>query len=121
MTSTFRFELGSPGFAMATRPNGQELLDAIERVMGTAEVVELDFAERSPTPSFVDQCIGGFVRSHGLEAFKAKIRLVNVAEDDKPLIRHVVLSRASQRAMPPRPSTAKSHQGGFLGSDLAHA
>lgn len=81
---------------MATRPNGQELLEAIERVMGSVEQVELDFGNRSPTPSFVDQCLGGFVKLHGLSTFKQKIKLTNVAEDVKPLVRHVVLSRASE-------------------------
>ncbi|MDP3164400.1 MAG: STAS-like domain-containing protein [Hydrogenophaga sp.] len=81
---------------MATRPNGQELLDAIERVMATVEQVELDFGNRSPTPSFVDQCLGGFVKLHGLSVFKQKIKLTNVAEDVKPLVKHVVLTRASE-------------------------
>jgi hypothetical protein len=95
-TSTFRFDLTLPSISMATRPNGQELLEAIERILAEVEVVELDFGARSPTPSFADQCLGGFVKRHGLDAFKRRVKLLNVPEDSRPLVRHVVLTRANE-------------------------
>ncbi len=95
-TSTFRFDLTLPTISMATRPNGQELLEALERMLSEVETVELDFGTRAPTPSFVDQCLGGFVKRHGLEAFKRRVKLLNVPEDSRSLVRHVVLSRANE-------------------------
>lgn len=95
-TSTFKFDLGTLGTQMATRPNGQAFLEEAMAALKTHESVVLDFAHRSPTPSFADQCIGGLVRTYGLAGFKQKVRIVNLSDDAKPLVRHIILSRASE-------------------------
>ena len=94
MTSIFRFDLGAQRIPMATRPNGQALYEKILEALDQYDLIEIDFANRSPTPSFVDQCIGGVVKSLGVEKFKARVKLRNVSEDARPLLIHVIRSRA---------------------------
>jgi hypothetical protein len=36
------------------------------------------------------------VKSFGLELFKSRVKLVNVSDDLRPLLRHVILTRAAQ-------------------------
>lgn len=118
-TSTFRIELAGSNYSTATRPSGQRLLDAIELMLGEVEIVEIDFNSVSPTPSFVDQCLGGFVKLHGLDTFKSRVRLLNVAEDARSLVRHVVLSRANETlhsAHTRGQARSKRRQSGFVDS-----
>ena len=78
---------------MATRPNGVEALLFITDAPVTHEVLELDFSGANLTPSFADECLGGLCKSLGLSAFKRRVRLINVADEVKPLLRRVVLAR----------------------------
>ena len=96
MTSTFKFDLGARATKMATRPNGQELLNEVLHALDQHYAVEIDFAFRSPTPSFADQCIGGIVKSRGIEYFKSRVKLSNVADETRPLLKHIITTRASQ-------------------------
>lgn len=98
--STFEFNLGHLNTKMATRPNGQDFLNQVLDVLRGYDRVVLNFALRSPTPSFADQCIGGLVKELGLAAFKQRISLVNVADGDRPLVKHVVLTRARRGSAP---------------------
>jgi hypothetical protein len=81
---------------MATRPHGivarQFILDALLANDG----VELDFENSSPTPSFADECIGVLASTLGLGTFKSRVRLANVPEPSKILIKHVVLRRTRE-------------------------
>jgi hypothetical protein len=95
-TSTFKFDLGALNTQMATRTNGQEFLEQVLSALEHHQRVEIDFSHRSPTPSFADQCIGGFVRLYGFEAFKTRLKLTNVADDARPLLKHIIFTRASQ-------------------------
>lgn len=95
-TSTFEFDLVSLGTKMATRPNGQAFLDDVMSALSAYETVVIDFRGQAPTPSFADQCIGGLAALLGLEPFKQRVKLKNVAESARPLIRHVILSRAAR-------------------------
>lgn len=81
---------------MATRPNGQELLEKVLQELTKSETIVIDFGNLNPTPSFVDQCIGGIVRIHGLDFFKSHIKLQNVSEETRPLFKHVILTRAAE-------------------------
>ncbi len=97
MTSTFEFDLSALNAKMATRPNGQWFLERVLDALATNECVVINFAHRSPTPSFADQCLGGLVYQFGLAEFKRRIQIVNVSEQDRPLIKHVVLNRSHRR------------------------
>lgn len=96
-TSTFEFNLSTLNTQMATRPNGQRFLELVLEALEHNERVIINFAQRSPTPSFADQCLGGLVTKYGLTGFKQRIQMTNVAERDRPLIKHVVLSRSHAR------------------------
>jgi hypothetical protein len=81
----------------ATRPNGQALFDQLNSALSqNVSDVIIDFADLSPTPSFVDQSIGSLVKTLGFENFKMRVKLINVSDEVKPLIKHVVLTRAAQ-------------------------
>jgi len=94
-TSTFKICI-SKQFKLATRPNGVEARTVLSGLLQKHDVLELDFQDASPTPSFADECLGGLCRQLGLSAFKERVRLTNVSDEIKPLIRHVVLTRSSE-------------------------
>jgi hypothetical protein len=95
--TTSTFNIKDMRLPIATRPNGQVLLEHVVQVLSSdSGSVVIDFCELNPTPSFVDQSIGGIVKSFGLELFKSRVKLVNVSDDLRPLIRHVILTRAAQ-------------------------
>ncbi|MGY4828207.1 STAS-like domain-containing protein [Sphaerotilaceae bacterium SBD11-9] len=63
-------------------------------------MVEIDFAGVSLTPSFADEFVGGIAASLGSSEFLARIKLSNVSEDSKSLIRYVMargFARAGRR------------------------
>jgi hypothetical protein len=91
------FNIRDMQLQIATRPNGQVLFERVANVLNSEDgSVVIDFSELNPTPSFVDQSIGGIVKSFGLELFKSRVKLVNVSDDLRPLLRHVILTRAAQ-------------------------
>ena len=94
MTSIFEFNMGELGTKMATRPNGQAFLDDVLCALARYDEIVINFDHRAPTPSFVDQCLGGLAAHLGLSSFKKRVKLVNVADTAKPLVKHVVLSRS---------------------------
>lgn len=97
MTSTFELDLNALDAKMATRPNGQWFFEQVLDALARHECVTINFAHRSPTPSFADQSLGGLVSRFGLAEFKRRIKIVNVSDQDRPLIKHVVLSRSHRR------------------------
>lgn len=92
MTSTFSVGIAS-SFQLATRPNGVQAREFILNLLTEHELVELDFKGAHPTPSFADECLGILCQSLGLKEFKSRVKLTNVPDDVKPLLRHVVLQR----------------------------
>ena len=93
MTSTFSIDIDDVASELTTRPVGakarQELLNFLEE-HGS---IEIDFHNKSLTPSFADECIGQLAASIGLADFKSRVRLTNVSEAVRPLVKHVILSR----------------------------
>lgn len=98
-TSIFEFNMGRLGTKMATRPNGQAFLEDVLTALAKYDAIVLNFDNRAPTPSFADQCIGGLASYLGLEAFKQRVKLTNVADTAKPLVKHVILSRSRGHEM----------------------
>ncbi|WP_234639405.1 STAS-like domain-containing protein [Delftia tsuruhatensis] len=94
-TSTFEFHMGKLETKMATRPNGQAFLEDVLVALSLYEEVVIDFADRAPTPSFADQCLGSLAAQLGLTAFKQRVKLKNVSPSARPLVKHVILSRAA--------------------------
>lgn len=98
MTSISRFLITSIEPEFATRAGGREAFFAIQRLLVNKEAIELDFSNRALTPSFADECIGGLVLSLGISEFKRRVKLVNIQEASRPLVRHLVLKAASKYA-----------------------
>ncbi|CAJ0738604.1 STAS-like domain-containing protein [Ralstonia mannitolilytica] len=95
MTSTFKVVIPSH-FKLATRPNGVEARTYVLTVLQDHAAVELDFQGATPTPSFADECIGVLCRTMGWDEFKKRVRLTNVPEGSRPLIKHVVHKRRAE-------------------------
>ena len=97
-TSTFEFGLAEHNIAPATRQSGDELAAVVAQALSTHDSIVIDFELARLTPSFVDQGIGSLVSWLGWDEFKRRIRITNVAESSKPLVRHVVARRSALRA-----------------------
>lgn len=95
MISTFRVAIPER-FKLATRPNGVEARSYILHALDEHELVELDFMGAHLSPSFADECVGILCQIIGWDAFRSRIRLFNVPDDSKSLIKHVVARRRSQ-------------------------
>ncbi|MFZ7319702.1 STAS-like domain-containing protein [Comamonas jiangduensis] len=96
-TSIFEFNMGLLGTKMATRPNGQSFLEDVLAALASYDSIIIDFDNRAPTPSFADQCIGGLASQLGLETFKQRVKLKNVSDSSRSLVKHVILSRSSNQ------------------------
>lgn len=94
MTTISKVRLGVGSRALATRQQGRVAFLEAAELLEEGDV-ELDFQQQSPTPSFVDECLGGLVEQLGLEGFKARVRLANVPVDARALVKHVVLRRSA--------------------------
>lgn len=94
-TSIFKINIPE-SFSLATRPNGAEARAALLRALDAYDVVELDFAQSSPTPSFADECLGITCKEIGWEAFKRRVKILNVTDTSRSLFKHVILRRRSE-------------------------
>lgn len=95
MTSTFKINVNEIAIELSTRPVGAKARESILNFLKSYDEVEIDFHNSSLTPSFADECIGRLAATIGLDEFKKRIKLKNVEESTKPLVKHVVLRRCS--------------------------
>ncbi|MFZ1180727.1 MAG: STAS-like domain-containing protein [Herbaspirillum sp.] len=99
ISSTFNVKVTDIAPDLSTRPVGIRARERLINVLHDYEAVEIDFLDKSLTPSFADECIGRFAAQIGFDEFKKRVRLVNLSEASKPLIKHVILVRCSPRQM----------------------
>lgn len=92
MTTTFRINVREH-FHVSTRPNGVEARTYVLSALKDHDIVELDFDGAHPTPSFADECVGVLCATIGWDAFRQRIRLTNVSDDSRGIIKHVVVKR----------------------------
>lgn len=97
MISIFRIGIATK-FQLATRPNGVEARRSIMSALEEHEVVELDFINAFPSPSFADECVGVLCQTMGTSAFKERVKLTNVSDEVRPLLRHVLSRRTIHMA-----------------------
>lgn len=95
LTSKLDVPAHFPG--MASRLMGDSALELAAMTLKECEVIELDFRQQIPSPSFADQFVGGLVSQLGLEEFKKRVKITNAPADIVPLLRHVVLRKAAGR------------------------
>lgn len=97
-TSISKFMVASIAPDFSSREIGRTAFAHIRDALSSCEVINLDFGDRLLTPSFADECIGGLAAHLGLEEFKRRVKLSNIDEASKPLVRHVVLRRVQLAA-----------------------
>ncbi len=87
MISTFKIRIEDLASEVTTRPVGAQARIQILNFLREYENVDIDFSNRSLTPSFADECIGQLAAALGLSRFKSRV--------SKPLVKHVILTRCN--------------------------
>jgi hypothetical protein len=95
MTTSFKINV-LDSFRLSTRPNGVEARKYVLAALKEHDVVELDFQNVHPSPSFADECVGVLCATIGWSAFRSRVRLMNIPDDSRDLIRHVVAKRRGE-------------------------
>lgn len=98
MISSFNVDISDIASELTTRPVGALARSQLLRLLAEHDSIEIDFRQRSLTPSFADECIGQLAAKLGLEDFRARVKLLNVNDSSRPLVRHVILTRCSANA-----------------------
>lgn len=98
MTTSTIFSIDLGNVKMASRTSGQQALERALAALRSHDKIALDFGHRTATPSFVDQCMGGLITHLGA-ALLQRVKLVNVAESERALIRHVLARRQQQASL----------------------
>lgn len=92
MISIFNISI-SEEFETSTRPNGVSARHYILERLKNHDKINLDFAGETPTPSFVDECIGQLISEIGWDGFKARVQISNPNRSTGSLIKHVMSRR----------------------------
>lgn len=95
MTSTSKICVLEIADDLTTRAVGAEARRVLIYALQKFEEIEVDFCEKSLTPSFADECIGQLAARLGLNEFKRRVKMCNLNESAKPLLKHVILTRCS--------------------------
>lgn len=95
MISIFNIDINDVAAELTTRPVGAQARSRLLSFLQEHESIEIDFHNKSLTPSFADECIGQLAAHIGLSDFKSRVRMVNLNEASRPLIKHVILTRCS--------------------------
>jgi hypothetical protein len=95
MISSFNVDILDIASELTTRPVGARARDQLLGLLAEHDAIEIDFHERSLTPSFADECIGQLAAKLGLDDFRSRVKLLNLSASTRPLVRHVILTRCS--------------------------
>lgn len=95
MISIFNVDILDIASELTTRPVGAHARAQLLTLLEEHEAIEIDFHNKSLTPSFADECIGQLAARLGLNDFKSRVRMVNLGEANRPLVKHVILTRCS--------------------------
>lgn len=97
MTSSLKVDIFDIASDLTTRPVGAHARCILLGMLEDNEAIEIDFHAKSLTPSFADECIGQLAAELGFDGFRSRVKLLNVSESSRPLIRHVVLTRCNPK------------------------
>ncbi|MEC5159130.1 MULTISPECIES: STAS-like domain-containing protein [unclassified Janthinobacterium] len=100
MISIFSANIEELARELTTRPAGAQARAQLLALLREHESVDIDFRHRSLTPSFADECVGQLAARLGLDAFKQRVKLSNLSESSRPLVKHVILTRCAAAALP---------------------
>lgn len=97
MTSS-KFNVRFEAPQTATRPNGVSArLKLLER-LGTYDEVIVDLEGVKLTPSFADEFLGVLLVQLGVKEFRQSVRIINVSDMSRPLLKTVLNRRSSSTA-----------------------
>lgn len=102
--TTSRFVVINEAPNTATRPNGVTAREKLLAAISSAETVVVDMHDIVLTPSFADEFLGVLLAQLGDERFRRSVRIENVPDAAKPLLRTVLHRRANKP--PPEPPRA---------------
>lgn len=95
MISTFKMAVTDIAPELTSRPIGSQAREKLIQALKDYESIEVDFLDKSLTPSFADECIGQLAAAIGLNEFKKRVKLTHLNESSKTLVKHVILTRCS--------------------------
>jgi hypothetical protein len=78
---------------LATRKSGESAGRSLRAKLAREESVILDFEDSSVSPSFVDELIGILAKELGFKVFQQRVKMINVSDSSKAIIRHVLARR----------------------------
>ncbi|WP_024873114.1 STAS-like domain-containing protein [Tolumonas lignilytica] len=81
---------------LSTRDIGKLAREQLLLKLSDDNTVTLDFNGKAISPSFADEFIGILARDMGFDAFKNKVKMTNVSESSKQIIKHVINKRIYQ-------------------------
>ena len=98
MISIFSVNIDDIARELTTRPVGAEARSVLLGLLEEHDSIEIDFHNKSLTPSFADECIGQLAAKVGLSDFKNRVKLTNLSTSSRPLVKHVILARCGAAA-----------------------
>lgn len=107
MTSS-NFEVRTQVPNTTTRPNGVAAREKLRAALTEADNVVVDMTDIVLTPSFADEFLGVLLVELGEDNFRRAVKIVNVSETSRPLLRTILHRRASN-PRPPQPPIQLTH------------
>ncbi|WP_141828327.1 STAS-like domain-containing protein [Herbaspirillum sp. SJZ107] len=95
MISTFKVDIGDIAPELTSRPVGAGARRQLLALLEEHESIDIDFHFKSLTPSFADECVGQLAAFIGMKDFRERVKLSNLSDAAKPLMKHVILTRCS--------------------------
>ncbi|MBS0358848.1 MAG: STAS-like domain-containing protein [Proteobacteria bacterium] len=92
-TSTFKLNLHEALKKAQTRQAINQIGKTAVALLDEHKTLEIDFENIVLTPSIADGVIGALAQSLGLPAFNERIKMKNLSDNQKLLLKHVIIRR----------------------------
>ncbi len=80
----------------SSRADAEEPRQQILHLLEKYDTVKIDLEGTLLTPSIADGVIGAIAQELGKDTFKAKVKLINLNESQRSLLKHVIARRLLQ-------------------------
>lgn len=77
----------------SSRQKAAQVREQLLLELDHSKILTIDLENASLTPSVADELIGGIATYIGSERFKNQIKLINVSESQRALMKHVIARR----------------------------
>lgn len=94
-TMNFLINLSADFQTLSSRETGMLARQQLLNKLTENQTITIDFNGQAVSPSFADELIGILARDIGFETFKTKIKMTNVSDSSKLIIKHVLNKRLS--------------------------